>query len=511
MKPSKPQYDILTSRSSVNLFLAGQGSGKTHCAGALSAVFVSNFSNVKGLIAANTYDQLNRSTMYRIREVWEHEFGIKEFNEFTGEGCYVIGVQPPGHFNTASHNFDRYNNIISFDNGAVVYIGSFDGYKALDGMEIGWAILDETKDTREEAIKEVIVGRLRQKGMYVDEKGHLVGEEKRAITPDAVLVPFNPLYIFSSPAKVQWINEWFELDRFQNDINTLIHSETTYFKKKIGNKFVTISSSYHNLPNLPSNYIENQKANLHTALQDMLIYGNPFSKAGGEFYKCFVREKHVGAQKYDPKLALHVTFDFNVNPYVTCLVWQIVGKKAMQIDEICLSTPTNRTADACRELKRRYAAHGKAGMYIYGDPAGKHEDTRQEKGYNDFTIIKNELAQYSPVLKVATAAPPVVMRGNFINTIWEKKFEGIEILIDNKCKNTINDYTYGKEASDGTKLKEKAKDTGTGVTYEKFHHCSDANDYFICQAFAAEFTKYQRGGMIPKITTGGNAPGSNHY
>lgn len=509
MKPSKPQYDILVSRSPVNLFLAGQGGGKTHCAGAVSAMFVSNFPNAKGLIAANTYDQLNKSTMYRIREVWEHEFQIKEYNEITGEGCYVIGIQPPKHFNTDAHNFDRYNNIISFDNGAVVYIGSFDNYKALDGMEIGWAILDETKDTPEAAIKEVIVGRLRQKAIYVDSKGHLVSDDAKELTPEEVLTPFNPLYIFSSPAKVPWINEWFDLEKYQAEISANIYSETTYFKKVIGNKFVTISSAYHNQHNLPSNYIDNQKANLHSGLQDMLIYGNPFSRAGGEFYKCFIRDQHVGKFKYDPKLALHITFDFNVNPYITCLVWQIIGKKAVQIDEICLSTPTNRTADACREVKRRYAAHGKTGMYIYGDPAGKHEDTRQEKGYNDFTIIMSELSQFSPTKRVALAAPAVIMRGNFINTVWEKKFEGLEFLIGDNCKRTINDYLYLKEASDGTKMKEKAKENG--VSFEKYGHCSDANDYFFCQAFQAEFAKYQRGGTITKVTTGKNAPGSNHY
>lgn len=476
---------------------------------------ISNFPGAKGLIAANTFDQLNRSTMYRIREVWEHDFQIKEYNEITGEGCYVLGIQPPKHFNTDAHNFDRYDNIVSFDNGAIVYVGSLEKYKALDGMEICWAILDETKDTREEAIKEVILGRLRQKGVYVDNRGRLIGEvqkeERIQAEPNSEFTPFNPLYIFSSPAKVQWLNEWFSLDKYQTEINATIYSDTTYFKKKIGNKFVTISSAYHNQKNLPSNYIDNQKESMHSGLQDMLIYGNPFSKAGGEFYKCFVRDKHVKAVKYDPKIALHVTFDFNVNPYVTCLVWQIVGKKAMQIDEICLATPTNRTIDVCKEFKRRYAGHGKAGLYIYGDPAGKHEDTRTEKGHNDFTIIKSELSEYAPTLRVDQAAPSVTMRGNFINTVLEKSLDGIEILIGENCKNTINDYTYGKEASDGTKLKEKAKDGNTGVSYEKFHHCSDANDYFICRAFAAEFLKYQRGGVIPRITTGSNAPGSNHY
>jgi hypothetical protein len=510
MTPSKPQYDILTSRAAVNLFLAGQGGGKTHCAGAVSATLISNFPMAKGLICANTYDQLNRSTMYRIREVWQHEFQIKEYNETTGEGCYVMGIQPPKHFNVDAHNFDRYDNIISFDNGAVVYVGSLEKYKALDGMEISWAILDETKDTREEAVKEVILGRLRQKVICVDSKGRLVMEGS-PVTANDLLTPFNPLYIFSSPAKTQWINEWFELDKFQAEITSKIYSETTYFRKRIGNRFVTISSAYHNLKNLPSNYIDNQKESMHSGLQDMLIYGNPFSKAGGEFYKCFSRDLHVKPAIYNPKLALHVTFDFNVNPYVTCLVWQIEGKKATQIDEICLASPTNRTIDACKEFKRRYPSHGKTGLFIYGDPAGKHEDTRTEKGHNDFTIIKSELSTYAPTLRVDQAAPSVTMRGNFINTVFEKNFDGVQLTIGDKCKNTISDYVYGKEASDGTKLKEKDKDKSTGVTYEKFHHCSDANDYFICRAFAAEFLKYQRGGQLPKVTTGSNAPGSNHY
>lgn len=494
MLPSKPQYDMLISRKAVNLFLAGQGSGKTFCAGAISAAFVSNFPHIKGLIAANTYDQLNRSTLYRIREVWKDEFGIKEYNEYTGEGCYVVGIQPPKHFNTEHHNFDRYNNIISFDNGAVIYIGSLDNYKSLDGMEIGWGILDETKDTKEEAVKEVIVGRLRQKGLYVDEKGRLV---------EVGGTPFNPLYIFTSPAKVQWLNEWFQLDQYQDEITAHIYSDTTYFKKEIGNKLVTISSTYHNLKNLPSNYIDNQKANLHSGLQDMLIYGNPFSKAGGEFYKCFSRKKNVAECGYDPTLPLHITWDFNVNPYVTCCIWQIKGKKAKQIDEICLPSPRNRTEDACREFIRLYQGHN-AGVFIYGDPSGKQEDTRTEKGSNDYMIIQKLLKDFKPSLRVGRLAPPVVMRGNFINTIFEKGYEDITITISPKCKNSINDYTYLKEASDGTKAKEKVKNEDTKITYEKYGHTSDANDYFICEAFASEFGRYQKGGGVSKAAMGNN-------
>jgi phage terminase large subunit len=64
------------------------------------------------------------------------------------------------------------------------------------------------------------------------------------------------------------------------------------------------------------------------------------------------------------------------------------------------------------------------------------------------------------------------------------------VEIDSRFTNTIKDYLYLKEDADGTK-KEKAKDALTGVTYEKYGHTSDANDYLLCEAFTKEFDKYQ--------------------
>lgn len=231
---------------------------------------------------------------------------------------------------------------------------------------------------------------------------------------------------------------------------------------------------------------------------------------GGEFYKCFKFSKQVKRIEYNPALALHISFDFNVNPYMTCTIWQLSNKRGYQVGEICLSSPKNTTKDVCREFTRIYQGHS-SGLFIYGDPSGKQEDTRSEKGYNDFTIIMNELASYRPQKRVANSAPAVVMRGQFINTVFEANLAGIELLIDERCNNTINDYIYLKEASDGTKLKGKTKNSDTGVTYEKYGHCSDANDYFICQAFSDEYGDYQRGAKKSPITTGKKAESKNSY
>jgi len=128
-------------------------------------------------------------------------------------------------------------------------------------------------------------------------------------------------------------------------------------------------------------------------------WGNKTSE--GNFYKLFKRLKNARPDNecmYNPNLPLCLTFDFNVHPYVTLNIHQVVGKRATQIDEICLPTPDNRTDLACRKFAARYAAHT-AGVWVYGDPAGLHEDTRTEKGYNDFIIIMNELKAFRPVAK----------------------------------------------------------------------------------------------------------------
>jgi hypothetical protein len=469
MDLSAPQRAILDTKESINLFLAGQGAGKTFCMGVVSGELISNNPRQKGLIAANTYSQLSGSTLFRIREVWRDYFGWHEYNEYTKKGHYTVGVQPPLEFDTSTHNFDSYKNIISFCNGTVVHYHSLDNYKPIDGIEISWALLDETKDTKPEAITEVILGRLRQ-----------VNTEDK-----------NKLYIFSSPSKSSFLNTFFNLDAFETLIQSSIYEEGDFFKQKTAeNKFVVISSALHNLKNLPKGFIDRQKSILPAHLHSMLIFGNPFAKSGGEFYKCFDRALHVGKCVYDASIALHITFDFNVNPYITLCIWQIIGKKCMQIGEICLESPRNNTAAACKEFKRIYQGH-EAGLFVYGDPAGKHQDTRNQKGYNDYTIIQSQLKDFKPIFRVAPKAPAVVMRANFINSILEQKLFGIEICINENCKETIKDYTFIKEAADGTKYKEKTQKNG--ITFEKYGHPSDANDYFLCEAFKAEFSRYLRG------------------
>jgi phage terminase large subunit len=210
---------------------------------------------------------------------------------------------------------------------------------------------------------------------------------------------------------------------------------------------------------------------------------------GAEFYKAFNVSHSVKPTGYNPELPLHLSFDENVNPYVSCAIWQAEGLNAWQIDEIALESPRNTLEHTITEFRKRYVGH-RAGMFVYGDATSRKADAKLQKGYNFFSLITNDLQEYNPQTRVPLSNPPVMVRGMFINQIFSGRFE-INVTIGENCKKTIEDVRYVKEASDGTKLKEKVKDPKTGVTYEKYGHLSDTMDYFLCFYFSDQFNSFK--------------------
>ena len=213
---------------------------------------------------------------------------------------------------------------------------------------------------------------------------------------------------------------------------------------------------------------------------------------GGEFYKRFSTQKHVAKVLHDPERSLHLTFDENVNPYLTLDVWQGQELSVQQIDEICLVDPRNTLNETLKEFVERYPNNGQP-IYIYGDATSKKQDAKLEKGKNFYTLIENFLQSrnYTTTRRVPSSNPNPEMRGAWLNRIFGDGLDDIEITIGDNCIKTIGDYNYLKTASDGTKHKERVKDPTTKVTYEKYGHNTDANDYFLTVYFDKSFTKFK--------------------
>jgi hypothetical protein len=222
-------------------------------------------------------------------------------------------------------------------------------------------------------------------------------------------------------------------------------------------------------------------------------------EAGSEFYKSFKQERHVGKVDYNPSEPIHISLDENVNPYITATLYQISGKVIKQIDELCLVHPKNTVKGLADEFSLKYRNHT-SGLFVYGDATSQKEDTKIEKGQNFFTLFCNYVRKYNPSLRVPRSNPPVAMRGNWINEVFEN--DDIKVIVSDKCHNSIADFQFTKEDADGTKLKKKVKDVRTGISYEQYGHCSDTFDYMICQAFNRDFLLYQKGGKVTKMVIG---------
>ena len=254
-------------------------------------------------------------------------------------------------------------------------------------------------------------------------------------------------------------------------------------------------------------YKKNLEENLSSYDRERLLNGNWNAKPkhGAEFLKDFDPDRHTGTYQYNPHLPLHISFDENVNPHITCLIFQFEtrGEKKLvrQIAEICDKPPNNTRKKVCTKIVNMFKGH-ESGMFIYGDATSQKDSTDREAGENFFTDIMSYLQEFHPSKRVPSVNPSVVAKGGFLNLVFEKDYRNIEFRVDKSCKVSINDYAYAVEDAEGGINKKKVTDPDTGISYEKWGHAIDSMSYFMCRAFLADFNFYLSGGKKPSYEVG---------
>lgn len=512
---SEPQYRVFQASTPLVLDMAGQGSGKTKNIGISSGYLISEFPELKGFIGANTHMQLSQSTLTRCFADWKEFYGFTRYEAKENPyGDYVVDRKPP-HFFTQYHELKDYNGTICFRNGCMVFIGSLENYLAHDGKEFAWAHLDETKDTKKEALTTVILGRLRQLGLWHDGQTWQFDKDIDAETADIIgWKACNPCYIHTSPAEgaVDWILEMFNLNPYEKEIREVITQKDKYWSKVDDYTTVIIYSTYWNARNLPADYISRRMGIYSEEEILKFIYGYPFAKSGGEFYPHFALQKHTGQLDVDFTKSMHLSWDFNSSPYMTMLLCQVkyvtryynklekrkyhefrLGCEELQVMQIriarefCYEDPLNSTEDVCEgfisymdsNVAKGYALDA----FIYGDASGRSAIPGMKKFVTNFNIIKNKLRKYvtSGSMRVPRANPQIKKRRELMNRILEDKIPTVELIIDTSCKNTVKDFNFVKRDIDGGKFKEKEKDKVTGKKFESLGHTSDAVEYIVCE------------------------------
>ena len=222
-------------------------------------------------------------------------------------------------------------------------------------------------------------------------------------------------------------------------------------------------------------------------------------KTGSEFFFNFKFDRHVKECRHIQGLPLHIAFDFNVNPYISAIVAQIVTREVPNdrggtstfyfvniLDEFALPNPYNVTDRLCDDIVVRYGHELRAGLYVYGDSSGNTRTTRSN--VSDYDIIQHILGKYmnNYSMRVPKSNPLIRKRRWFLNKVFFGSFN-IEVAIHPKCKKLIADFENTIEAEDGSIHKQTARDSISGVVYEKWGHHSDCYSYFMCEAFEKHF------------------------
>src|SRR5699024_5416539 len=281
---------------------------------------------------------------------------------------------------------------------------------------------------------------------------------------------------------VDWIIELFDLDKNEEEIRETLADPYKYYFKQDESKTTVIYQTYWNEENLPPGYIKARRSQLSENEQLKFIDGYPFSKTGSEYYPFFQRRQHVKRFDITPGKPVHLTYDFNVMPYITQIAAEVEyvqrwhnsednsktdfpeqGRELIDVMQIrvfkeyCMKPPLNTTEAAAEAFKRDFK-QSETDVFIYGDASGKNRITGLGS-LTQYKIIEGKLAGYLPNNwdRVPRANVAILKRRDLMNRILEGKIPGVELIIHEDCIETIRDMEYLKLGPDG-KFKEKEKD-----------------------------------------------------
>ena len=228
---------------------------------------------------------------------------------------------------------------------------------------------------------------------------------------------------------------------------------------------------------------------------------------GGEFLKSWSSVKHSLTVPYDPSLAIWSSFDENVNPYFPCGIFQISDDNEIRmIDCIALKNPDNTTKVMGRTIlaKLRQWRH-KGFVYVCGDSTSQKDDVKQEKGFDLFRLLINELDECKPIRRVSKSNPNVRPSADFFNAILEYNEQGISFVVDESCRVAILDFENTKEDKNGKVDKKTVTDPVTKVSYQPYGHIVDLTRYLITTVFASQYARFQTGIIKPLVVVGRDA------
>jgi hypothetical protein len=415
-------------------------------------------------------------------KIW-NSIGLQEYNPTTGKGHYVIGKQPPLHFEQPLQPIKSCKNVISFINGSYIELMSMDRPGLNLGGNFDYGCFDEVQDMNQEKV----------------EKDYMIATRTTAFLDNPL---GNNIYLTGTmpwTASGKWIFKYEKLAQ-ENPEDYMFYLRT----------------SYDNIGLLGNRYFNNLKKILSPLMYAIEIENYHTTILTGGFYPsftdthCYTPQSDIkqtanaitfGTSKadYDKSTPLDISFDFGAK--VTCLLVAQLGNDNVlrfidMFAENSLSlTDTDTTGHLLQRVVTRFIKkYGKhqTRINIYGDHTGHNKSDKSETSY---VIVENMLkaAKINYTNKVQGKQNPKHAKKYFIiNQILSDTIDKCPKIRINKesCKDLILSIQSSPVIDDYQK--DKSSERNVNLPPEKQTHYSDAFDY-ILMGKLSQFVPLEKG------------------
>lgn len=210
-------------------------------------------------------------------------------------------------------------------------------------------------------------------------------------------------------------------------------------------------------------------------------YEGSFISFEGRAYYVFDERIHCKPLKYDPKQALALCFDFNVEPGVCAIAQEQTLPNGLEgtgiIGEVHIPRNSNTPA-VCRKIIQDWGSHlGK--VVCYGDATGGATGTAKVSG-SDWDLVKAEL---KPVFgerlafRVKAANPRERSRINAVNSRLKSASGEVRLMVDPiKAPRVVKDF-------EGVQLLKGGSGEIDKKSTPMLTHISDAIGYYVDYCF----------------------------
>lgn len=377
-----PQYSNI-------LYRAGNRTGKTTLGAALCAEMSKMFPHHKGLITANTYDQLRDSTLTVLVEyLLAHNVPFSPWRGSVAATARSVAYTKQIVINGSLH----------YCRTASDFVGGEGSAQAGRGFGVGWAWLDEWLRVPTREAFDVLSTRLSEKGIA-------------------------PIKLITSTINTSNPYNW-GYDLFDSD------ERSPELKERF---FSVTGSSIENRHRISETYVQEQYALMLPEMFRIEILGEYAATTTGKVYRYFERARHIKPVQIVPRATKFFAIDFNWDP-ACALVGQINDGQVQVFKEFYL--PQSDTFQLSKAIADYCLRNQVTTINVFGDATGTQR--RAESRLTNWQIVFRTMREFGvkAIARVPNQNPSVIDSVNALNTA----FMNDRVLIDPSCKELIKDF-----------------------------------------------------------------------